>query len=165
MNNKKQFYIGLVIAILNVLAIINGMFYFFGMAGFTITEWFFFNICAPSTAIFLTGFFFRKTWLMAAAIPFMGFFGFGGLFFFGWNGTALIAQAGHILMTAAIIYTIFTAITDHKNLRASAAGLIAGIILFAIFIPVHQDYIRNRPDLIKKLGDPVFEEKIKSGRR
>ena len=165
MNNKTQFYIGLAIAILNMLAIINGMFYFFGMAGFTVTEWFFFNICAPSTAIFLTGFFMRKTWLMAAAVPFMGFFGFGGLFFFGWSGNAVIAQIGHILMTAAIIYTIFAALAGNKNLRSSAAGLLAGIILFAIFLPFHQDYIRSRPDLIKKLGDPVFEEKIKSGRR
>ena len=164
MNSKKHFYTGLVIAILNILAIINGMLYFFGMAGFTVREWFFFNICAPSTFIFLAGFFIRKIWLMAASIPFMLFFGFGGLFVFGWTGTAIIAQAGHLLMTAAVIYTIYSIMISGRY-KISMAGAFAGIILFAIFIPVHQDYIRSRPDLVKKLGDPAFEQKINSSRR
>jgi len=162
MKSKKLFYIGCIITVLNLLAVINGMYFFFGMAGFSFVEWFFFNICAPSTIIFITGFALRKIWLMSAAVPLMIFYGVGGLFIFGWSGTALFSQAGHLLMSAAIIFTGVSIWSNREHLRAGLAGLVAGVLLFMLVFPFQQSFVTNRMDLVKKLQDPAFEEFIKN---
>ncbi|MDA3899645.1 MAG: hypothetical protein PF637_03890 [Spirochaetes bacterium] len=162
MYSKKLFLIGCFLTVLNVLTVINGMIYFFGMAGFSFVEWFFFNICAPSTMIFIAGFTLRKIWLMTAAVPLMLFYGFGGLFIFGWSGTALFSQASHLLMTAAVIFTGVTLWFDRESIRAGLAGLAGGVLLFILIYPFQQSFVTNRMDLVEKLQDPAFEEFIKN---
>ena len=151
--------IGIAVVILNSLCILNSAFYFLITARFSPVAWIFFNACAPSTLIFITGFILRRKAVMVAALPFLSFFGIGGMFVFGWSGTSLIAQAGHICMALAVIYTI-TLVAAEKDKRSLVRGLIAGFIVFAVFAPIQQYYVRHHPDLVKKLADPTFEKSV-----
>jgi hypothetical protein len=165
---KKFFFkhykkIGLIIAILNLIAILNSTRVFLMILGFPVIAWLFFNACAPSIAIFLTGFFSGSRKIMAASIPFLFFFGGLGLLVFGWNNNTIIAQIGHILMVCAIAYTIII-ITMEKLWKKAIAGLIIGIIMFAIILPFQQKYVKEHPEYIKMLGDPAFEEMIKKNK-
>ena len=153
--------IGLIIAILNLIAIINSTRVFLFVLHFPITAWLFFNACAPSIIIFLTGFFTGKRNIMAASLPFLFFFGGLGLFVFGWSRDTIIVQAGHLLMVCAIFYTIVI-ITSEKLWKKSIAGFIAGIILFSTVLPFQQKYVKEHPEYIKMLGDPAFEEMMKN---
>jgi hypothetical protein len=151
---------GVIIAGLNLLAILNSAWFFLVIARFPVLTWLCFNACAPSVVIFLAGFLFQSRMLMAASLPFLFYFGGGGLFVFGWQGTSLIAQAGHILMVVACIY-IIAEITKAKAWKKAIYGLLAGIIAFAVLMPLQNRFVKNHPEYLKKLGDPKFEKVIK----
>jgi hypothetical protein len=151
--------IGWVIAVCNAIAVINSTYYFLAMAEFPVIAWLFFNACAPSVMLFLAGFVSRRGEIMAAALPFLLFFGASGLFVFGWSGTSLFAQAGHILMTFAVLYTIGV-VAIEKELKKFIIGFIAGMIIFAVILPFQQSFVKGHPEYVKKLGDPTFEKMI-----
>ena len=98
---------------------------------------------------------------MTASVPFLSFFGIGGLFVFGWTGFAVISQVGHILMTLAVIY-IITAVTLEKKWKLPLAGFIVGMVLFLIILPFQQNFVKAHPEYLKKLGDPKFEERMRN---
>ncbi|HNX58219.1 MAG TPA: hypothetical protein PKK43_03910 [Spirochaetota bacterium] len=151
--------IGIAIVILNALCILNSAFFFLVTARFSPVAWIFFNACAPSTLIFITGFILRKKAVMVASLPFLCFFGIGGMFVFGWSGTSLIAQVGHICMAMAVIYTILLMYAEGGK-RSVVRGLIAGFIAFAVFFPFQHKYVIDHPELVKKLADPTFEKSV-----
>lgn len=154
---------GIIIVLFNIINVLNSSWFFLGMAKFPVIAWLAFNACAPSVALYLAGFFSGKDWLMAASLPFMLFFGTCGIFIFGWSGTAIYAQIGHIAMTMASAW-IITKIIMEKKLKTSAAGIIGGIFVFALILPVQQNYVESHPEYIKKLGDSTFEEFISNKR-
>ncbi len=161
-NNKLPYKkTGIVIAALNILAIISAVRYFLFVAEFPVITWLLFNICTPSVVLYLTGFFSKRREIMAAAIPFLAFFGGGGLFTFGWTGFAIISQLGHVFMTLAVIYTVIVLIRERKW-KLPAIGFIIGLVVFCIFLPVQWNYIKSHPDYLKKLGDPKFEEMMQN---
>jgi hypothetical protein len=109
--------------------------------------------------IFLTGFALKRIGVMAMSVPALLFFGGTGLFVFGWRGSMIFGQISHIAMVLAIAYTIFIAVRE-KRWKNSLIGVIIGGVLLAAILPFQQGYVRSHPDLIKKLGDPSFEEFI-----
>lgn len=150
---------GWIIAILNLLAIINAAHYFLGIAKFPLTAWLMFNACTPSVIIFLTGYFTRQRWLMAMSLPFLSFFGIGGMFVFSWSGTSLIAQVGHILMAFALVFTVLLFITE-KKWKEFIIGLSSGLLIFALALPFQQRYVKSHYEYLQKLNDPSFTQKI-----
>lgn len=148
---------GWAVALLNILMIMQSTFYFLAVAKFPVEGWLFFNACAPSIALYLAGFFLKRISVMAASLPFLAFFGIGGMFVFGWSGTSIYAQAGHICMALAILY-ISAEIYSSKAYKNMGVGLAAGIISFLIILPIQQSYVAGHSDLQKKLGDSKFEE-------
>ena len=153
---------GIVIALFNIVNVANSTWYFLGMAHFTVPAWLAFNACAPSVALYLAGYFSGRKRLMAAALPFMLFFGTGGLFVFGWSGTSLYAQAGHIAMTLASIW-IIAKISAEKSVRVSAIGFAAGLAVFLLVLPLQQHYVKSHPECMKALGDGTFEKFMNKG--
>jgi hypothetical protein len=149
MNHLPFYKTGLAIAILNALAIINSTKYFLFNAGFSVPAWLAFNVCAPSVMLYLAGFFSKKRSIMATSLPFLLFFGVGGFFVFGWSGYALFAQIGHIFMASAAVYTI-TVIMIEKKWKHAIYGFIAGLLVFAIILPLQQHYVNLHPDLFSK---------------
>jgi hypothetical protein len=156
--HKKE--IGLIIAILNLLSIVNSTRVFLLVMGFPVAAWLCFNACAPSVAIYLAGFFSGKRPVMAASLPFLFFFGGVGLLMFGWSGDVLVAQAGHIMMACAILYTIII-ITLEKSWKKSMPGLIAGVALLLVILPLQQKFMLSHPEYLEKLGHPGFERMMK----
>ena len=94
---------------------------------------------------------------MAAALPFLLFFGTAGLFLFGWSGTSIHAQIGHVCMTLAALW-IMAGCAAGKRIKNCAAGLAAGIVLFMILFPVQQNYVKSHPEYLRAIGDKTFEK-------
>jgi hypothetical protein len=149
--------IGLAIAIGNIIMMFFSANYFLFMAKFPIVPWLFFNACFPSALIFLIGFFLKNRVIMAFSIPFLSYFGIGGLFVFSWSVEMIMAQISHIFMVFAIIYIILEIIIT-KEWKLPVFGFLAGLIAFLIVLQIHQDYIKIHPEYLKMLGDPKFEK-------
>lgn len=157
-NNLRK--IGWVVAVGNIIMMFFSANYFLFMAKFPIIPWLFFNVCFPSALIFLIGFFSKNKTIMAFSIPFLAYFGVGGLFVFSWSDGMIMAQISHIFMTLAIIYTVLE-VARTKEWRRSILGFLVGLAVFLIIFPIHQNYIKIHPEYLKMLGDPKFEKIIK----
>ncbi|MBN2038461.1 MAG: hypothetical protein JW864_00360 [Spirochaetes bacterium] len=147
---------GMVIALMNLIIIINAAAYFLFKLKFPFIAWIAFNACAPSVLIFLAGFFSKQRAIMTASLPFLLFFGIDGLFEFGWTGFDIITQVGHILMILAALYIIIIVIIE-KKWKPSLAGFIAGLIFFLALIPHQQGYVASHQEFLKKIAAPVFK--------
>lgn len=145
---------GWVIVILNIIMMFCSSNYYLRIVKFPVTAWFFFNICFFSVLIFLVGFFLKNKMIMSASIPFLTYFGTVGMFVFSWQGMMIIAQIAHIFMTLAIIYIILESIRG-KEWKRPIGGFLVGLIIFLLFLPIHQRYIKNHPEYLEQetLGD------------
>jgi len=132
--------LGITIAILNALSAINSTWFFLGMAKVSLIEWIIFNACAPSIILFLIGYLLKNKIIQAMSIPALAFFGVGGMFVFPWTGMNIIAQVGHIFMTAAIIWMI-NGIFKDKSFKEAAIGLLLAAFFVNAFIATQQMYV------------------------
>ena len=165
MAHKKTLAIaGIVLALLNIMNIANSSWYFLIMAKFPVPAWLAFNACTPSVLFYLTGYFTRKKPLLAASLPFLLYFGTGGLFVFGWSGSSLYAQISHLTMTLSAVWIIARIIADGKRFKMPAAGFAAGIVLFLIILPFQMHFVESHPDLLKALGDSTFTQSHTGGK-
>ena len=141
---------GWIIVILNLLMMLNSSFVFLVFLKTGVDGWLMMNSCAPSIALFILGFLFKSPLLMIASSVLMFRYGTLGLFVFSWSGTNLIAQAGHLLMTVAVLYTLIEVI---RNRRWKSLGL--GVLLgFAFLIPymiAQEHWFAARPGVLEKL--------------
>jgi hypothetical protein len=142
--------LGIVIAVLNLLASLNSTYFFLVMAKASFIEWIFFNACAPSVLLYLIGYLTKNKIVQAMAIPALAFFGTGGLFVFGWSGTDLFAQVGHIFMTSAAIWLIYGIFKD-KNFKEATIGFILASFLVNGFITLDQRYAYRHWDRLEEL--------------
>lgn len=157
---RRSFEItGVALAILNALNAINSTCYFLGVAHLPLTAWLAFNACAPSVGLYLVGYLCRNEWLMALAIPPLLYFGTGGLFVFGWSGTALNAQVGHILMTLSVAWLVVRCfVVSDAGRRASLLKIVLGLLLACLVVPIQRCYVRAHPEFLSRLGDSTLQE-------
>lgn len=142
--------IGIAIAVLNALASLNSTWFFLGMAKVSLIEWIFFNACAPIVFLYLIGYVSRNKIIQTLSIPGLTFFGTGGLFVFGWTGGELIAQVGHVFMTAAVIWMIYGIFKD-KSFKEATVGFVLASFLITGFIAVDQKYAYEHWDRFKEV--------------
>jgi hypothetical protein len=146
----KRNLAGWVLVVLNTLMAINSANFFLGMLKTDVVGWLMMNTCAPSIALFVIGFLLGSPVVMVAASVMMFRYGTLGLFVFGWSGGNLFAQAGHILMTLAVIYVVVEVIRN-RRWKTLGLGLLLGIaILFPLEI-VQTKWIIANPGLVEKL--------------
>ncbi|MFA5839022.1 MAG: hypothetical protein WC890_00020 [Candidatus Margulisiibacteriota bacterium] len=131
--------VGIVIVVLNTLASLNSTYFFLVMAKVSFIEWLFFNACAPSVLLFLIGYLSKNKIVQAMAIPALAFFGVGGLFVFGWQGSELFAQVGHLCMTSAVIWLIYGIFKD-KSFKEATIGFVLASFIVNGFITLDQRY-------------------------
>ena len=146
--------IGIILAVLLLLATIQSTFFFLVVMKVKCIEWIVFNACAPSNITFLIGFalfllFKDRTVLHMAILP-MFFFGVLGLFVFPWNGVNIIPQIGHMLMALNIGWAIFVTLNTH-DYKAATIGMLLGIAVFSVFISFQQHYVATHLDDFKKI--------------
>ena len=146
--------IGIILAILLLLATIQSTFFFLVIMKVKFVEWIVFNACAPSNITFLIGFalfflFKDRTVLHMAILP-MFFFGVLGLFVFPWNGVNIIPQIGHMLMTLNIGWAVLVTLNTH-DYKAATIGMLLGIVVFSVFIGFQQNYMATHSEDFKKI--------------
>ncbi len=61
------------------------------------------------------------------------------MFFMPWDSSMFIAQIGHIIMTLNISWVLYVVI-KHKEYKALAIGLLAGMLIFVPIIAHVQTY-------------------------
>ena len=146
--------IGIILAILLLLATIQSTFFFLVIMKVKFVEWIVFNACAPSNITFLIGFalfllFKDRTVLHMAILP-MFFFGVLGLFVFPWKGANIFPQIGHTIMALNIGWAIFITLNTH-DYKAATIGMLLGIVVFSVFIGFQQQYVATHPEDFKKI--------------
>ena len=146
--------IGIILALLLLLATIQSTFFFLVIMKVKFVEWIVFNACAPSNITFLIGFslfllFKDRTVLHMAILP-MFFFGVLGLFVFPWHGVNIFPQIGHILMALNIGWTVFVTLNTH-DYKAATIGMLLGIVVFSVFIGFQQHYVGTHPEDLKRI--------------
>jgi hypothetical protein len=146
--------IGIILAILLLMATMQSTFFFLIIMKTKFIEWIVFNACAPSNITFLIGFALflllkDRTVLHMAILP-MFFFGVLGLFVFPWNGVNIIPQIGHILMALNIGWAVLVTLNTH-DYKAATIGMLLGIVVFSVFIGFQQQYIATHPEDFKRI--------------
>ena len=146
--------IGIILAVLLLLATIQSTFFFLVVMKVKCIEWIVFNACAPSNITFLIGFVLYlllkdRTVLHMAILP-MFFFGVLGLFVFPWNGMNIIPQIGHMLMTLNIGWAVLVTLHTH-DYKAATIGMLLGIVVFSVFIGFQQNYVATHPEDVKRI--------------
>ena len=129
---------------------INSANFFLGMLKTDVIGWLMMNTCAPSIALFVIGFLLGSPVVMVAASAMMFRYGTLGLFVFGWNGGNLFAQAGHILMTLAVIYVVVDVIRN-RRWKTLGLGLLLGIVILFPLETVQTMWIIANPEMAEKL--------------
>ena len=70
-------------------------------------------------------------------VPFLIYFGTGGLFLFNWSSIMLQAQFTHILMTITAIYIVLSSLDDKKKMLVGfTIGIVAILILTILVFPI-----------------------------
>ncbi|MEN8905118.1 MAG: hypothetical protein ABF289_04075 [Clostridiales bacterium] len=145
----------LLLVLLLFLVTLNSTFYFLFTIKVSVVDWIVLNPCAISNYVFLVGFIVyqikgNKIIMYFAILP-MTFFGGIGLIIFPWDGIYnLIPQFSHILMTLAIIVTIYSTFKNN-NFKEAFIGCIIGILLFSGFIAYQQRSVYQNPDKLNKI--------------
>ena len=150
---------GWVLVVLNMLAVLNAMFFFFGMLRCNVVEWLMLNTCAPVVMLFVLGFLFGRPVLMVAAAMLMFRYGTLGLFVFGWDAGSIMSQVGHSLMTLAVIYVAVDVIR-HKRWKALWTGLLLGVGILVPFMILQTMWCHAHPEIVDMLfsGEWVLPE-------
>jgi hypothetical protein len=149
-----MYLIGIILAILLLLATMQSTFYFLVIMKVKFVEWIVFNACAPSNITFLIGFalfllFKDRTVLHMAILP-MFFFGVLGLFVFPWKGVNIFPQIGHMLMALNIGWAVLVTFNTH-DYKAATLGMLLGIAVFSVFIGFQQQYVATHLDDFKRI--------------
>jgi len=98
--------------------------------------WVFLNICAPTIYLTVIALLFKNKVFMNAMVPFLIFFGTGGLFMFSWSPIMLQAQLTHILMTITAIYIALSSLDAKKKmLLGFTIGIVAVLLLEILVFP------------------------------
>lgn len=141
---------GWTVTALNVLAALNSSWFFLAVLGTGVVGWLMMNSCAPSIALFAVGFLLAQPVLMVAGAVMMFRYGTLGLFFFGWQGPNLFAQAGHILMTLAVLYVAWDVVRS-RRFRALGLGVALGLAVLGPYMLAQHLYFEAHPGLLEQL--------------
>jgi len=141
---------GWVVAVLNLVAALNSTWFFLGVLGSGLLGWLMMNSCAPSIFLFLAGFLLGSPVVLVAAAVLMFRYGTLGLFFFGWDGPNLFAQAGHILMTLAVVYVAAVCLRPVRR-AAIARGVAVGLALLVPYMLAQSAWFAAHPGLLERL--------------
>ena len=146
----KRGMVGWILVVLNTLMALTSANFFLRMLKTDVVGWMMMNTCAPSIALFVIGFLLGSPAVMVAASAIMFRYGTLGLFVFSWSGGNLIAQAGHILMTLAVVHVVAD-VVRHRRWKALGLGLLLGMAILIPLTIVQTMWINANPELVEKL--------------
>jgi hypothetical protein len=137
MNSKsKNQFIGYLLAVLMLLALLNSAYFFMSVVKLGIGEWLAFNACSLSIISYLTCFILfkitKKDFCLVIALVPLYYYGTMGLFVIPWNAVNSFAQITHIIITLNVIWLLYIMLKESKY-ESLGKGLLIGIL---VFVPV-----------------------------
>ena len=147
--------VGWIMAVVNGLSALNSTYVFLGTLKTGVVGWLMMNTCAPSIALFVAGFLLGSPVVMVAASVLMMRYGTGGLFVFDWRGYNLYAQAGHILMTLAVIYVLVDNV-KHRRWQALALGAALGVAILVPLTILQTAWFNAHPGMLEMLFSGTY---------
>jgi len=134
LKSRKLFWTLVIFILVNALW---STFVFLVFLKVPVYHWVFLNICAPIIYLTIAALLLKNEFLMNAMVPFLIYFGTGGLFVFGWAPVMLQAQFTRILMTIIAIYIVLSSLhAKRKMLEGFIWGIIALLILTLLVFPI-----------------------------
>ncbi len=142
---------------IKLLMILNGAlavwatFVFLGFLRLDLLSWIMLNTCSPTQFAAILALASGKRGPMNAIVPWLVFYGFGGLFVFGWTGHMIVAQISHLIMTATAVYVLVTTAKE-RRFRALALGIAVGMLVMIPFQIYQGLFLSAHPELLQLLG-------------
>ena len=140
-----------------ILVILNGAFAAWAMFTFLVLlkldplSWIMLNTCSPTQFAVILALASERRVMMNATVPWLLFYGFGGLLIFGWSGYMIVAQISHLTMTATVIYVLMSTAKE-RRFKALVAGLVMGALALVPFRLYQDQYLMTHPELLHLLG-------------
>lgn len=141
--SKTERVTGIIFSVLLLVVTLFSTIFFLGKLNMSLLDWVSFNSCSPTSFLYL-GFFAafmiskKESLLVVTALP-IYYLGTLSMFVLPWTGTYLFAHLGHIIMTLNWVWALYV-VLRHKNYKALATGLLAGLLVFAPWIACVQTY-------------------------
>jgi len=85
---------------------------------------------------------------MNAVVPWLLFFGFGGLLIFSWTGYMIVAQISHMIMTVTAVFISALAVKDRK-FRDLIVGITIGLFALVPFRFCQDQFLNAHPELLR----------------
>jgi len=92
-----------------------------------------------------------NTALMNVCIPFLLFYGVGGLFIFNWSLEIIPMQLLHIMMTVTVFYMLVFSLKKLAIIKLSI-GIIVGTVIFLSFKVYQNHYFRTHGEIAEYSG-------------
>jgi len=111
-------------------------------------SWIMLNTCSPTQFVTILALATKRRLVMNAAVPWLLFFGFGGLLVFSWSGYMLVAQVSHLIMTVTAVLILVVAVKERK-FRTLATGIAIGVIALVPFRFYQDQFLSAHPELLR----------------
>lgn len=152
--HRRRLYAGALLAALNLLNVGIAASYFLFIERLGLVDWLSVNACTPSILLFLLGVWRRNRLLTGFAVPFLLFFGTGGLFLFPWDAAGAVPQVSHVVMTLSILWVAWDAAAE-KEVRRALLGAAAGVVVLVPVFKAASDHQAANPRLYDLLRMPA----------
>lgn len=155
---SKSSIIGLTLALLILLSLINSAYFFLCIARFGLFEWLAFNACSLSMITYLICYtcahFTKKEYYLAIALVPLYYYGTMGLFLIQWNISNLFPHITHVIITLNVIWILYL-LLKKPNFDSLGKGLLIGVFLFFPLFAVVHHYVQSHSTELLQLLQKV----------
>jgi len=130
----------------NGICAVSGGFLFLYFLNYNFTSWVMANVSSILQVLVVIFLIFGKKTLMNVLVPFLLFYGGGGLFLFDWSSRAMPVQISHSIMVLTALYIIYVTIARWQ-IGKLVVGVILGIVLFVPFRAYEIYYLKTHPNV------------------
>jgi len=130
----------------NGICAVSAGFLFLYFLNYDFTSWVIANVSSLLQLLVVFFLIFGKKTLMNVLVPFLLFYGGGGLFLFDWSSTAMPVQISHSIMVLTALYIIYLMIARWE-IGKLVIGIIIGIVLFVPFRAYEIYYLKAHPKI------------------
>jgi len=142
---------GKLLAILNGSMSVWASLVFLVFLRLDVVSWIMVNTCSPAQFATVLGLASERRVLLGATVPWLLFFGFGGLFVFSWSRYMIVAQTSHIIMTVTAVFILASAAKD-RRVGALLTGILIGVLALIPFRLLQDQFLSLHPELLRLLG-------------
>jgi hypothetical protein len=137
-----------------LLAILNGAMAVWASLVFLVflrldlLSWIMLNACSPTQFVTILALATQRRLVMNAVVPWLLFFGFGGLLIFSWSGYMIVAQISHMIMTITAVF-ILVCTAKERKFRALITGIAIGVFALVPFRFYQDQFLNAHPELLR----------------